>query len=79
MRGPSTINPMLNYLESTLNELLNQGKVNYDVAALVDRLPLSKVPDTDVHDRRGRKAPRHLCRGPARTRVAPRAGWFAAR
>ena len=35
---------MLNYLESMLNELLKQGKVNYSVAALVDRLPVSKVP-----------------------------------
>ena len=35
---------MLNYLESMLNELLKQGKVNYNVAALVDRLPVSKVP-----------------------------------
>lgn len=41
---PTTINPMLNYLESMLNELLKQGKVNYNVAALVDRLPVSKVP-----------------------------------
>ncbi len=40
----TTINPMLNYLESMLNELLKQGKVNYNVAALVDRLPVSKVP-----------------------------------
>ncbi|HYP91869.1 MAG TPA: site-specific integrase [Mycobacterium sp.] len=40
----ATINPMLNYLESMLNELLKQGKVNYNVAALVDRLPVSKVP-----------------------------------
>ena len=39
----ATINPMLNYLESMLNELLKQGKVNYNVAALVDRLPVSKV------------------------------------
>jgi integrase len=44
VRGTSTINPMLNYLESMLNELLKQGKVNYNVAALVDRLPVSKVP-----------------------------------
>lgn len=29
----ATINPMLNYLESMLNELLKQGKVNYNVAA----------------------------------------------
>ncbi len=27
-----------------LNELLKQGKVDYNVAALVDRLPVSKVP-----------------------------------
>ena len=40
----TTINPMLNYLESMLNELLKQGKVHYNVAALVDRLPVSKVP-----------------------------------
>jgi hypothetical protein len=40
----TTINPMLNYLESMLNELLKQAKVNYNVAALVDRLPVSKVP-----------------------------------
>ena len=40
----ATINPMLNYLESMLNELLKQGKVNYNVAALIDRLPVSKVP-----------------------------------
>jgi integrase len=43
VRGTSTINPMLNYLESMLNELLKQGKVNYNVAALVDRLPV-KAP-----------------------------------
>jgi len=43
VRGTSTINPMLNYLESRLNELLTQGKVNYNVAALVDRLPVSKA------------------------------------
>jgi integrase len=40
----TTINPMLNYLESMLNEMLKQGKVNYNVAALVDRLPVSKMP-----------------------------------
>src|SRR5271166_3004492 len=39
----TTINPMLNYLESMLNEMLKQGRVTYDVAALVDRLPVSKV------------------------------------
>ena len=62
----ATINPMLNYLESMLNELLKQGKVNYNVAALVDRLPVSKVPmqtfttvevekllDTSAEDRLG--------------------------
>jgi integrase len=35
---------MLNYLESMLNELLKHGKIHYNLAALVDRLPASKVP-----------------------------------
>jgi hypothetical protein len=40
----TTINPMLSYLESMLNELLKHGKIHYNLAALVDRLPASKVP-----------------------------------
>ncbi|HZE14460.1 MAG TPA: site-specific integrase, partial [Mycobacterium sp.] len=40
----TTINPTLNYLGSMLNDLLKQGKVTYNVAALVDRLHVNKVP-----------------------------------
>ena len=43
-RLPRQSDATSNYLESMLNELLKQGKVNYNVAALVDRLPVSKVP-----------------------------------
>jgi integrase len=35
---------MLNYLELMLNELLRHGKIHYNLAALVDRLPASKLP-----------------------------------
>jgi integrase len=64
----TTINPMLNYFESMLNELLRQGKVTYNVAALVDRLPVSKVPMQTFTSVEVEKL-LDTFRGPARTRV----------
>jgi len=77
VRGTSTINPMLNYLESMLNQLLKQGKVNYNLAAHVDRLPVSKALIQTFTTVEVERLLDTFAEDPARTRVVPRAGWFA--